>query len=572
MGSCLMAWLTRERVGFAALAVLLLGVPRGVAGCRPHPRIPPPAPPFQFVDTAAQAGLDFVHLNGEARPVDLVRTTGSGIAWIDYDRDGWPDLFCVNEAPPDQASSPHWGHRLYRNRRNGTFEDVTERAGVRGAHEDGFGVAVGDYDGDGWPDLYLTCLGPNHLYRNRRNGTFVDVAAMAGVAGPAKIGRAPKWSTAAAWLPASGGGALDLYVADYCSLDPGQSPLCRVQGVATACTPSVFRGQPDLFFRNLGTGRFVQDPSRFPLSGRPPGRGLGVLPFDADEDGRPDLFIANDGGGNFFFHKEGNHFVETAYAAGLALDAGGADPAGMGADAADYDGDGRVDLVLGNFQDQPNVLYRQAAPLLFQDVSAATGLAAPTRQVLTFGTGFVDCNLDGTPEILFVNGHVQDNIRQIRSGVSAAQGASLFRWSGGTFQDASAGAGPAFQQALIGRGAAFADYDRDGDVDVAVSVNGGRVQLWRNDSPHGHWLQVELRGKRPNTAAIGALVSVRAGGRTQRLQVLTGRSYLSDSERVLTFGLGATDRVDTLAVRWPGGQRREVAVDGIDRRITVTQE
>jgi enediyne biosynthesis protein E4 len=526
---------------------------------------------FAFAEVSRRAGLDFIHLNGVRRPVDILQTTAPGLAWLDYDRDGYPDLFCVNSAPPDPQPGVERGHRLYRNRGDGTFEDVTDRAGLRGRGEDGQGAAVGDYDGDGWTDLYVTCFGPNHLYRNMGDGRFKDVGRSAGTAGDAPGRTGTKWSTAAAWFDADGDGDLDLYVTNYCRLGGRLPRLCDYDGVRSTCAPVVYPGQADLFFRNQGGGRFTADDGTFALAGRPQGRGLGVLPWDADEDGRPDLFVANDGQGNFFFHNRGDRYEETAYACGLALDATGGDPASMGLDVDDYDGNGRPDLAVGNYQDVPNILYEQKRPLAFQDVSTITGMALLTRSVLTFGTGFADFNLDGHRELLFVNGHVQDNVALLKAGVSYEQKPQLLEYGARGFQDASALAGPVFQRPIAGRGAAFADYDRDGDEDVAVAVNGGPVQLWRNDSPRGHWLQVELRGKSPNREAIGARLELQSDGRSQVRQVLTGRSYLSDSERTVTFGLGTAARVDMLEVRWPGGVRRTIPVAGVDRRVVVEE-
>ena len=545
------------------------------AGCRPSgPRRPTTPPePIRLTNVAGEAGLRFTHLNGGEKPADILRTTGSGLAWIDYDRDGWPDLFCVNGSPGNVPSQAQRGHRLFRNLGNGRFEDVTDRAGLRGVGQDGLGVAVGDADGDGWPDLYVTCYGPNHLYRNLGNGTFREVTAAAGVSGVLPGDPVPKWSTAAAWFDADGDGDLDLYVANYCRFDRGSRRFCQVRGVPTTCAPTEYLPQAHQFFVNQGHGKFRLDPQRFALKERQHGRGLGVLPFDADDDGRIDLFVANDGSGNFFFHHESGHrFVECAYDRGLALDGSGADPAGMGVDVADFDGDGQVDLLLGNFQNQPDVLYQQQTRGIFRDVSTQMGIAGPARRTLTFGVGLVDLDLDSHPELLFINGHVQNNIDQIEPGVTAAQQPQLLRYQGGVFREISALAGPAFQARIIGRGSAYADYDHYGDEDVAVSVNGGAVELWRNDSRHGHWLQVALQGKRPNVEAIGSRVELSAAGVRQVRQVVTGRSYLSDSERVLTFGLGERAKVDRLEVRWPDGARQEVPVTGIDRRLTVRQE
>lgn len=534
-----------------------------LAGCRP----PAPAalpPDFRFVDVGREAGLDFVHQAG-GRPRDILRTTGSGLAWLDYDRDGWPDLFCVNSAPRGEASR---GHRLYRNQGNGTFTDVTDRAGVRGVGQNGMGAAVGDYDGDGWPDLYVTCLGSNHLYRNRGDGRFEDVTVSVGGGGGERRDGAPKWSTAAAWWDTDGDGDLDLYAANYCRLEMGEAGLCTIAGVRTACPPTHYRGQRDLFLRN-DEGRLHEEPNAFPIGARASGRGLGVLPFDADGDGANELFVANDGAGNFFFQRQGIRFRETAYESGLALDTSGADPAGMGVDATDVDGNGLPDLFLGNFQAVPNLLYRQQAPFRFRESSTESGLGMATRGVLTFGTLTADFNLDGNPEVLFVNGHVQDNIAAIQPGAAWEQTAQLFTGRGGRFQQVAGG--PALEERLVGRGAALADYDRDGDEDVAVTENGGRVRLWRNESRRGHWLQVELRGRQPNPAALGARVILEAEGGRQFRDVLSGRSYLSDSDRVLTFGLGAGGGPVRLQVRWPGGRQQTVDVSRVDTRVKVEQ-
>jgi enediyne biosynthesis protein E4 len=523
-------------------------------------------PRFSFTNVAKEAGLDFQHAAG-TRPLDTLQTTGAGLAWIDFDRDGRPDLFCVNQAPKDD---PHaTGHRLYHNRGDGRFQDVTDKAGVRARGHYGMGAAVADYDGDGWPDLLVTGFGANHLYRNRRTGDFEDVTEAAGLRMPPAKNRF--WSTAAAFFDADGDGDLDLYITNYCNFDGLANRLCDVRGIKTACSPTLYQGQLDFFYRNLGKGKFELHPKTFSLGARKPGRGLGVLPFDADGDGSIDVFIANDGNGCFFFHNINGQFVEAGYRVGLALDRAGGDPAGMGVDALDYDGDGRLDLAVGNFQNLSNLVFHQDQPLQFSDVSEETGLSLATRNVLTWGTRFTDFDLDGQTELLFVNGHVQDNIPQIHPGIPWEQKPQLFRFDGQGFVDDSAQAGSPFSTPINGRGCALADYDGDGDEDVAVSVNGGAVQLWRNDRAAGHWIRVELRGKQPNTEAIGASVTVQAGGKDLTKHVLTGRGYLSDSERTLTFGLGAGGAASEIRVRWPNGQRQSLKGGWTNQVVRIHQ-
>jgi len=555
------------RTTAARIACFALLTGFGLDGCMPRPAAKPAqAAEFMFRNVASEAGLDFTHSNGGQRPLDILHTTGSGLAWIDYDQDGYPDLFCVNDSS-SPGTPPGDGHRLFRNRHDGTFEDVTARAGLLGRGQQGMGVAVGDFDGDAAPDLYITCFRGDHLYRNRGDGTFADVTRSV-IQSPVDASR---WSTGAAWFDADADGDLDLYVAGYCALGPATPRFCTLAGQQTACPPSHYEGQPDLFLRNDRGITLSPDAAMFPLSLRPPGRGLGVLPVDLDGDRQPELLVANDGGGNFLFRKQDKQYRDVAYRCGVALSNSGADPAGMGVDAADVNGDGLPDLLMANFQDEPNLLYRQDTPLIFHDVSTEVGLDLPTRKVLTFGAGLVDFNLDGEYEALFINGHVQDNIQKIVTGATWAQRPQLFTWHGGMFHEVSPLAGPVFQAEIVGRGCAFADFDRDGDEDVAVSVSGGRVQLWRNDSRRGHWLQVELQGRKPNTAAIGARITVRAGGKTLSRSIITGRSYLSDSERILTFGLGNAAGADGIEVQWPDGRLQRVPASAANRRIVIRE-
>lgn len=540
-----------------------------------RPTAPAPATtagPFRFVDVAKTAGLKFTHSSGLQHPLTILDTTGAGLAWIDYNNDGWPDLFCVGGNPAHAPHVPVPQNRLFRNNGNGTFTDVTAQAGVAAIGHYGVGVAVGDYDGDGYDDLYLTCYGPNILLHNNGNGTFSDVTAKAGISGGAQRAGAPKWSTSAAWFDADGDGKLDLYVCNYAAFGPQSLQLCKFGQVSSSCPPLQYPAQPDLFFHNRGDGTFEDWTQRAGFAKPKPGRGLGVLPFDADGDGKPDVLVANDGTPNFLFHNRGGgKFEEIGFKSGLAVSETASEMANMGVDVGDYDATGKLSLIVTHFQNESNTLFQQRGPLNYNDASTVLGLGTSTWNYLAFGCGFLDADLDGKLELVFINGHVQDNIAQIQPAVSWAQTPQLFQYRGGRFQDVSSQSGPAFVTKFVGRGCAFADYDNDGAVDIAVATNGGDVQLWRNESQHGHFLQVRLQGLPPNRAALGAQVSVTAGGRTQVTQVLSGRSYLSDSERRLTFGLGAATHVNRLTIRWPSGQQQALKDVAANQCLTIKQ-
>lgn len=561
----------------SALGVGVLAALLGVnCGCRPQPpqsnTLNASASPFRFVDVAAQAGIKCANSNGVRHPLNILDTTGPGIAWIDYDRDGWPDLFVIGGNPAHAPGTPPPQNHLFHNNRNGTFTDVTAQAGVAGIGQYGMGVTVGDYDGDGYDDLYVTCYGANLLFHNNGNGTFTDVAKKAGVSGPLTLAGAPKWSTGAAWFDADGDGKLDLYVCNYVAFSPQSLQLCHFGQLMSTCPPHQYAAQHDLFYHNRGDGTFEDWTERAGFAKPKPGRGLGVLPFDADGDGKPDVLVANDGTPNFMFRNLGKgKFSEIGLQSGLALGETGSEMANMGLDVGDYEGNGKPGLIMTHFQGEPNTLYRQRGPFNYEDVTTLAGLGTTTWNYLGWGCGFIDANLDGKLEMVFINGHVQDNIAQLEASTSWAQTPQLFQPQNGRFMDVSAQSGPAFQQKLVGRGCAFADYDHDGRVDIAVATNGGGVQLWHNESQHGHYLQVQLQGLPPNRAALGARLRVTANGHTQVSQLISGRSYLSDSDRRLTFGLGAATRVEQLQVLWPGGSAQILKNLLVDECVTVKQ-
>lgn len=556
-----------SRLAFLLCLCVAAVVPPALSGCDRKARARPGnSGDLRFVDAAREAGIDFVHSNGAAHPLDILQTTGSGLAWLDYDQDGHVDLYCVRGTPSGDT-----GDALYRNRGDGTFEDVTARAGIRpGGY--GMGCAAGDYDGNGYPDLYVTRYGVNALYRNRGDGRFEEVAEAAGVAGK-PIHGTPKWSLGAAWFDADGDRDLDLYVTNYLAFGEHEKRFCNSNGVLANCSPLHYAPQPDLFYRNRGDGTFQLATREFGFEMAKPARGMAVLPFHPEPGRPPALYVANDTTANFLFVRTGaGQYVETAHDSGCALSESGEDTASMGVDSADVDGDGLPELAVGTFQHEENSLYRNLGSRNFVEVSHQVGLGVSTWNSLAFGCGFLDADLDGDPDLVFANGHVWDNAAQVDRSATYAQRPQFFRNHDGIFQDLSSQAGPVFQEARVGRGMAFADYDNDGDVDVAVSCSGSAVQLWRNDSPRRHhWLQLRLVGGRPSREALGAVVTLSAGGQTQVSEVRGGRGYLSDSERRLTFGLGAASRVDRITVRWPDGSEQTLRDVGVDTLLTVDQ-
>ena len=519
------------------------------------------APLPQFVDIAREAGVVFHHTNGASAAKHLVETMGSGGLFFDYDGDGWIDILLIDGGSiADAAADRLARHRLYHNRANGTFEDVTDRSGLQ-HRQYGMGACAGDYDGDGRPDLYLTNYGPNTLYHNLgpsagQAAQFEDVTAAAGVGDP-------RWSAGCAFADLDGDGDLDLWVVNYVDADRAHSPFCgdASRGVRFYCHPLKYDPLPSTVYRNDGNGVFT-DVSAASGVGALRANGLGIVVADYDNDGRPDVFVANDTMPNFLFHNLGGlRFAETALVSGIALAADGKARAGMGIDAGDYDGDGRLDLVITNLDFEMHTLDRGLERDLFGYASTESGIGFPTLPFVGFGVAFLDFDNDGQLDIAIANGHILDNAPQFRAGSTYRQRKLLFRNTTlRRFAEVGRASGAAFAAEKVGRGLAVGDIDNDGDLDLLVTNNGQDAELLRNDGGNrANALLVQLRGAGGNTQAIGARVRLTAGSRTQIRDVKAGSSYLSQNDLRAHFGLGAAARADRIEVVWPSGRMESVA-------------
>ena len=508
---------------------------------------------FHFEDVTAQAGLKFQHNSGAFGGKFLPETLGPGCAFLDYDNDGWQDILLVNGMDWPGHKRERSTMRLYRNNRNGTFTDVTRAAGLD-IEIYGLGVAVGDFNNDGFPDLYITCLGQSRLFQNTGRGTFVDVTASSGLGGH------QGFSTSALWFDYNRDGHLDLFVCNYVKWSPEHDVYCTMDGKQKSfCTPEAYRGSTCWLFRNLGNGKF-EDVTAASGIFDTSSKSLGVAMLDYDLDGWPDLFVANDTQPNKLYrNKRDGTFEDVAVAAGVAFSEDGKARAGMGVDAADYDNSGIQSLVVTNFDNEMLGLYRRAKGGGYVDQAPASDVGRLSRSSLGFGCFFFDVDLDGLLDLLVVNGHIDDTVRSLNRDVRYEQPPHLFLNRGKAgFQDVAAIAGGGFGSSKIGRGAAFGDFDNDGDLDVLITTNHGPAYLYRNDQTGGNRsIRFRLRGTTSNRDAIGATMRIHYGGETSSRTVKSGSSYLSQSELPLTFGLGKRDRIDRAVVTWPSGKVEE---------------
>jgi enediyne biosynthesis protein E4 len=536
--------------------------------------------PVIFIDATHTAGLDkFHHRSGSPEKHVILETPGSGVALLDYDNDGWLDIYLVNGSTEAAFRGKEAAPKamLLHNNHDGTFTDVTEKAGV-GNERWGFGVAVGDYDNDGWPDIYVSNYGKNRLYHNNHDGTFSDVAEKAGVA----LGT---WSAGATWGDYDHDGYLDLFVPGYVKFDMNNQPIsgknglpkgfCQFRGVEVMCGPRGLNGEPDHLFHNNGDGTFADVSVKAGVADQHGYYGFSSVFVDVDDDGWLDLAVANDSVPKYLYrNKHDGTFEDISYMSGFALNDEGREQAAMGIAVGDYNRDGKVDFYITNFSDDYNTLYRNEGDGNFQDVSAHAELANPTIPFLGWGTAFLDFDNDGLLDIFVANGHVYPGVDNVDWGTTYAQRPLLFRnLNGDKFQEVPAATGSGLAVVIPARGAAFGDLFNDGHIDVVLNNMDSTPTLLRNVVKNdNHWITFRLigSGKSPKDA-IGAKLFLTAGGARQRGDVFSGGSYASSSDQRLHFGLGSATKVDKVEIHWPNGTKEEIAVPQIDRIYTVVE-
>ena len=528
-------WATLSGAGFAAVTLTL------------HAVAPPPQ--VKFTDVTAAAGIRFVHNAGKAGKKWLPETMGSGCAFLDADGDGWPDILLINGkdwTPRGRKSTA----ALYRNNRNGTFTDITAGSGLD-IEIHGMGVAIADYDNDGRDDVYITALDGDHLFHNEGGGKFRDVTKSSGIQNAG-------FGTSAVWFDYDRDGKVDLFVANYVQWTAKGDLWCSMDGATKSyCTPESYKGNSSKLYRNLGGGRFEDVTQKAGLAD-PTSKSLGVTVFDYNNDGWPDLFVANDTQPNKLYRNNKNGtFTEEGVAAGVAFGEDGVARGAMGVDAADYDRSGRTHLLVGNFSNQMLGLYHNEGNGLFVDEAPRYAVGRASLLTLTFGAFFFDYDLDGFPDILAANGHIDEEIGRVQPKVQYKQRPLMFHNNGqGKFEDASNLVGAEFERPIVARGAAYADFDRDGDLDVLISTNGGPAYLFRNDGGNrNHWIQLKLVGVKSNRSALGAVVRLESASSVQTQTVHSGSSYCSQSDLALTFGLGRDDIIKSIDIQWPSGEK-----------------
>ena len=548
-----------------ALLILTLA---SIASAQTPSGTPPPA--ITFRDITQQAGIQFVHNNAAFGKKYLPETMGPGVAFIDYDNDGWPDIFLVNGASWPGQPPKHSTPKLYHNNHNGTFSDVTHKAGLD-VELFGMGVAIGDYDNDGFDDIFVTALGQSHLFHNNGNGKFTDVTQKAGLMG------SKEFSTSAAWVDFDRDGKLDLVVGNYVQWSVEGDLYCTLDGKSKSyCTPESYKGAAIRLWHNRGDGTF-EDVTQKAGVGDPTSKTLGIAILDYDNDGWPDILLSNDTQPNKLYRNNGNGtFTEKAVVAGVAFSEDGVARAGMGVDAADYDHSGAPSILITNFSNQMVSLYHNVGRGLFVDEAPRSDLGRDTLLTLGFGCFFFDYDNDGWPDILIENGHIDRDIERVQPNVKYAMPPHLFRNTGrGNFQEVTKTLGKAFNTPRVGRGAAYADINNDGRLDLLLSTNGGPAYLFLNEATGAavtsKSLRVKLVGTKSNRDGIGAVVRISAAGVTQTKMLRSGSSYLSASELVLTFGLGQAEKVDSLEVVWPSGQTEKLSNISASQTITITE-